>query len=124
MVVYKTLWFNRWARKHGLGDVALLEAVKEMKNGLFEAEFGGHLFKKRIARQGQGKRGGFRTLVATNKNNLWFFVYGFAKNERSNIDSDEEAALKKLAATLLTMSAAALVNALKADELIEVNYDA
>lgn len=124
MVVYKTLWFNRWARKQGLKDAALCEAVQEMTNGLFDAELGGNLLKKRIARPGQGKHGGFRTLVATNKGSLWFFVYGFAKNERSNIDNDEEAALKKLAAILLTMPPSARTIALKADELIEVNCDA
>ncbi len=45
-----------------------------------------------------------------------FFVYGFAKNERDNIDRDEEAALKQLAAALLSMPAAALVSALTAEE--------
>jgi hypothetical protein len=34
-----------------------------MTEGLFDADLGGGLFKKRIARQGQGKSGGFRTLV-------------------------------------------------------------
>jgi len=124
MAVYKARWFARWARKEGLTDVELREAVQEMASGLYEADLGGNLLKKRIARQGQGKSGGFRTLVATNKGGQWFFVYGFAKNERSNIDRDEEAALKKLASTLLTMPPPALNKALKADELIEVKYEA
>lgn len=124
MAVYKTRGFARWARKEGLSDTALCEAVLEMVSGLYEANLGGGLLKKRISRPGQGKSGGFRTLVATNKGNLWFFVYGFAKNERSNIDKDEEMGLKKLAATLLTMPISALGKALKADELIEVKCDA
>jgi hypothetical protein len=94
-----------------------------MANGLYEADMGGNLLKKRIARPGQGKSGGFRTLVATNRGNLWFFVYGFAKNERSNIDQNEDAALKKLAAVLLTLKPTALSQALAAEELIEVNCD-
>jgi hypothetical protein len=113
----------RWARKQGLKDAALCNAVREMANGLCEADLGGNLLKRRIARPGQGKSGGFRTLVATNKGSLWFFVYGFAKNERSNIDKDEEAALKKLAATLLAMPLSTLSKALKVDELIEVHCD-
>ena len=121
MDVYKTREFTRWARKQSLSDAALCTAVQEMANGLYEADLGGNLLKKRIARRGQGKSGGFRTLVATNKGSLWFFVYGFAKNERSNIDKDEEAALKKLATALLTMPLPALTKALKADELIEVH---
>jgi hypothetical protein len=58
-----------------------------MSGGLYDAELGGGLFKKRIARPGQGKRGGYRTLIASNKGDKWFFVFGFPKNERSNIDN-------------------------------------
>jgi hypothetical protein len=124
MAVFKTKVFSRWARNEGLSDASLCKAVHEMIGGLYDAELGGGLFKKRIARPGQGKRGGFRTLVATNQGNLWFFVYGFAKNERSNIDTTEEAALKPLATTLLKMSQAALSKALNTGELIEVKCDA
>lgn len=104
MVIYKTRWFDRWAHKQGLTTPALCDAIREMVNGLFDADLGGGLFKKRIARSGQGKSGGYRTLVATNKGNRWVFVYGFPKNERSNIDKDETEALKKLAAHLLSLT--------------------
>jgi hypothetical protein len=123
MTIYQTREFNRWARKQGLPNAALCKAATEMANGLYEADIGGNVLKKRIARSGQGKRGGFRTLVATNRGNLWFFVYGFAKNERSNINQDEAAALKKLAAVLLTLKPIALSQALATMELIEVNCD-
>jgi len=95
-----------------------------MVAGLYEADLGGGLLKKRIARPGQGKRGGFRTLVATNKGNRWIFVYGFPKNERGNIDRDEELALKKLSAHLLSLTAQAIAKAERAGELIEMNDDA
>ena len=124
MVIYKTRWFDRWARKQGLTTPALCDAVHEMVNGLFDADLGGGLFKKRIARSGQGKSGGYRTLVATNRGNRWVFVYGFPKNERSNIDRDEEEALKKLAAHLLSLTAQAVTKAKQAGELIEVDCDA
>ena len=52
------------------------------------------------------------------------FVYGFPKNERSNIDKDEEDALKKLAAHLLSLTAQALGKAQRAGELMEVDCDA
>lgn len=124
MSTYKTRWFTRWARKEGLGDTVLRHAVKEMTEGLFEASLGGNLIKKRVARPGEGKRGGFRTIVATNLRDRWFFVYGFAKNERDNIEEDEEAALKKLADKLLKLQPEALARALDAGELVEVNGDA
>ncbi len=101
MKIYKTRWFDRWARKQGLDNASLIAAVHEMAAGLYEADLGGGLVKQRIARSRQGKRGGFRTLIATNKGNRWIFVYGFPKNERSNIDQNEEEALKKLASHLL-----------------------
>lgn len=124
MAVYKTRWFDRWARKQGLTTPSLCAAVREMTTGLYEADLGGGLLKKRIARPGQGKSGGFRTLVVTNKGNRWFFVYGFPKNERSNIDKDEEEALKKLAEHLLSLTVRALGEAQRADELMEVDCHA
>lgn len=124
MATYKTQWFDRWARKQGLSAQSLCVAVREMNAGLYEADLGSGLLKKRIARPGQGKSGGFRTLVATNKGNRWIFVYGFPKNERSNIDKDEEEALKKLAGHLLSLTAQALSTAQRAGELIEVDCNA
>lgn len=124
MVIYKTRWFDRWARKQGLNDLSLCAAVDEMTAGLYDADLGSGLFKKRIARSGQGKRSGFRTLVVTNKENRWIFVFGFPKKERSNIDLDEEEALKKLASELLSYTPHALEKAKLEDELIEVNCNA
>lgn len=124
MPVYKTKIFVRWQGKQNLNDAALCAAIQEMKRGLFDADLGGGLFKKRIARPGQGKSGGYRTLIATNRNSLWFFVYGFAKNERSNIDKDEAEALKALTVYLMGLSQTALEKASKSGDLTEVNCDA
>ena len=121
MAIYKTRWFDRWARKQGLDTAVLKQAVQEMTDGLYEADLGGGLLKKRIARTGQGKSGGFRTLVATNKGNRWVFVFGFPKNKSSNIDKDEAETLKKLAAHLLSLTPQALGKAQGAGELMEVD---
>ena len=123
MAIYKTRQFDRWARKQGLSSRRLCAAVNEMAAGLYDADLGSGLYKKRIARSGQGKSGGFRTLVAANKGGRWFFVYGFSKNERSNIDKDEEEeeALKQLATYLLLLTMQAIDQAQLAGELLEVN---
>ncbi len=84
--IYKTHWFDNWAKKQNLSSQALCQAVQEMKNGLYDADLGGGLFKKRIAKPEHGKSGGFRTLIATNKGSRWFFVFGFEKNARNNIN--------------------------------------
>jgi hypothetical protein len=124
MKIYKTRWFNRWAHKQRLDDINLCTAVREMIAGLYDADLGSGLVKKRIARSGKGKSSGFRTLIATNKGDRWIFIYGFPKSERGNIDKDEAEALKKLAEQLLSITPAALETAKDTDELIEVNCDA
>lgn len=124
LAVYKTRGFDHWANKQGLSSASLCIAVREMSAGLYDADLGGGLLKKRIARPGQGKRDGFRTLVASNKRDRWFFVYGFPKNERSNIDTDEKEALKKLTAYLLSLTSQAIDRAKREDELMEIDCDA
>ncbi len=79
----------------------LCNAVAEMAQGLIDADLGGGVVKKRIGLAGRGKRGGARILVATNKEDRWFLVFGFEKNERANVADDELAALQDIAAQLL-----------------------
>lgn len=123
MAVYRVRSFSRWARKQRLSDRALCDAVREMQRGVYEADLGGGLLKKRIARPGEGKSGGFRTIVATNNGDRWFFLYGFAKSERANIDDSEEAALKKYGKTLLTMPPAFLVETESTGAITKVKCD-
>ena len=120
-MIYKTKVFDRWANEQGLTDQSLCQAVKEMNAGLIDADLGGGLYKKRVARTGQGKSGGFRTLVATNRGDRWIFVFGFAKNERDNINKKEKDAFKKLADYYLSLSVQVLLKAQQSKELIEVN---
>lgn len=79
MAIYKTRWFDRWARKQNLSNRNLCTAVQEMMAGLHDADLGGGLFKKRVARRGQGKSGGYRTLVATNKGSRWILCSAFPR---------------------------------------------
>ena len=99
--VFKTRYFCRSMRKTELSDLALCSAVAEMVQGLIDADLGGGVVKKRVGLAGRGKRGGARTLIATNKGNRWFFIYGFEKNDRANIADDELEALKDIAEQLL-----------------------
>jgi hypothetical protein len=65
--VFKTKHFSRWMRKTDLTGRTLSDAVKEIVCGLIDADLGAGVVKKRVALPGRGKRGGARTLVATNK---------------------------------------------------------
>ena len=123
MQAFKTRWFARWAVRQQLTDAALFGAVAEMERGLVDAELGGEVVKKRVALPGKGKRGGTRTLVAFRRGDRAFFIYGFSKNERANISAKELQALKLLARELLSYSPPALVKAVKAGELLEVEDD-
>lgn len=90
MSVYKTRTFTRWMKKSELNDQDLVDAVKEMQAGLIDADLGGDIYKKRIAIGNKGKSAGVRTIVATKKNNVWFYIFGFEKNVRANISDHEK----------------------------------
>ena len=75
MGVLKYIDFHNWAQDEKLRNESLKRAVHEMEQGLFEANLGGHLYKKRIARKGQGKSGGYRTLLALKNNDRAIFIY-------------------------------------------------
>ncbi len=123
MRVFKNKAFSKWATKEGLDDQVLWLAVDEMERGLIDAHLGGHVFKKRVAIRGRGKSGGVRTLLAYRIADKAFFMYGFAKNTRANINIDELKALKYLASELLAYSNKQLDEAVKHGELIEVEND-
>jgi hypothetical protein len=104
-------------------DSALCAAVAEMAQGLIDADLGGGIVKKRIGLAGRGKRGGARTLVATNKGSRWFFVFGFEKNERANIAEDELEALKAMAEELLARTEPQLTKAIRDGALQEICHE-
>ena len=121
--IFKTRHFARWMRKTELTDALLCKAVQEMSQGLIDADLGSDLVKKRVGMAGRGKRGGARTLVATNKNKRWFFVFGFEKNERANIDAEELEALHELAKQLLARTREELEIALADGALKEICHE-
>ena len=120
MKILMTRRFQRWRKHEKIGDALLQRAITEMNQGLYDANLGGNVYKKRIGRPGQGKSGGSRSLVAFKSRNMAFFVYGFNKNQRSNISHLELAALKKLADELFSYKSGQLDLALASGTLIEI----
>ncbi|HEZ4825762.1 TPA: type II toxin-antitoxin system RelE/ParE family toxin [Neisseria meningitidis] len=94
----------KFAKKHKISDSELLEAVERADNGLIDADLGGGVIKQRIARQGQGRSGGYRSLIFFRYGERAFFMTAFAKNDRENITDKELAELKKAAAIILAMT--------------------
>ena len=101
MRVFKTRAFGRFARKERVGDPALCDAVGRAENGLIDADLGGHVIKQRVARPGQGRSGGYRTLIAYRSQTRAIFTFGFAKNDQDNVSNEELAELRKAASILL-----------------------
>ncbi|WP_083851283.1 type II toxin-antitoxin system RelE/ParE family toxin [Pusillimonas noertemannii] len=123
--IFRTRTFSRWMQYSGLTDSALRKAVFEMAQGLYDADLGSYVVKKRIALPGQGKRGGARTIVATKLAERWFFLYGLRKNERANIDQTELKLLQELAKEFLSFDdhQLAIAIALAAGEIVEISSD-
>ncbi len=118
-----TRYFSRWLGKTDLSIERLCRAVEEMERGLIDANLGGGILKKRVASAGRGKRGSTRTLVATNRVNRWFFVFGFEKSDRDNITTKELSALKTLASDLLRLGVPELSAAVAAKTLQEICHE-
>lgn len=47
MGIFKSKWFNKWAAKEGLPDKVLIDAVRDLENGLNDGDLGAHVYKKR-----------------------------------------------------------------------------
>ncbi|MBI1995858.1 MAG: type II toxin-antitoxin system RelE/ParE family toxin [Deltaproteobacteria bacterium] len=122
MSIYKTRSFARWMKREGLADRDLCDAVVEMQKGLIDARLGGGLIKKRVARSGHGKRGGYRVILASNLGDRWVFMFGFAKNERDNVDDEELRLMKRLASAFLEMDDRMLRQALTSGEILEIYH--
>ncbi len=97
-------WFGRFARKEKIPADALWNAVERAENGQIDADLGGGVIKQRIARPGESKSRGYRSIVLFRKGELSFFVYGFSKSELGNIREDEEAQFKKMAKYVLSLT--------------------
>jgi hypothetical protein len=118
--IFKNAWFQRFARKHRISDQSLVEAVEYAEKGQIDADFGGGVIKQRIARSGQGKSGGFRTLILYRTLERAFFVYGFAKSDRGNIDDNEEKQFKKAAAHVFVLTNEQLDELINNGQFLEV----
>ena len=104
MRIFKNAWFTRFARKEKIGLQSLLEAVERAEMGLIDAHLGGGVIKQRIARPGQGKSGGYRSVVFYRMGERAFFVFGFPKNAQDNISHEEATQFKNAAKVILALS--------------------
>jgi hypothetical protein len=122
MRIFKTKSLAKFAKQNDIKDESLVEAIDRAVKGLIDADLGGQLIKQRVARPGQGKRGGFRMLIGIRPDRA-VFLFGFAKNERENIDNDQLKTLREIAMSWFVADNARIAKALKDGILIEVQDD-
>ena len=103
-----------------MGDQSLIKAIQEIQSGLVDAQLAKGLVKKRVAQLGRGKQSSARTLVATYFEDRWFFIFGFLKNEKSNITAKELQWLMSFARQSLDLRDDELSMAIEAGELCEI----
>ena len=120
MALYKLKAFVRFARSENIGDKSLVEAVERAGRGLVDADLGDGLIKQRVARKGQGRRGGYRVLIAFRSGDFAVFLFGFAKSAEDNLDDRQLDVLRRVAAAWLSTDAASVQRAVEDEELAEI----
>lgn len=125
MRVFKEADFARWARKERIPDKTICDAAADVAEGKVEADLGDWLFKKRVARPGKGKRGGWRMIIGYRRRHTdrIVFLFGFAKNESSTLTVAGHKALAVLAKGYIQADDTAVQRLLADGELVEVMCD-
>ena len=121
--IFKRRDFARWQTGERLPDTVLCKAVREMESGLVDADLGGLLYKKRVARPGSGKSGGYRTLLAARIGSRYVFLYGFPKSATANTTREEKRALQFAGKVFLELPVGNLSKALQSGVLLEVRCE-
>jgi len=121
---FKNTWFSRFAGKEGITDDELKEVVDLLEAGQADANLGGDVYKVRIARSGEGKSGGYRAVVLFKIKERTFFVYGFAKSDRGNINQGELQAFKERAKDAFSLTEKQIGDRVKNGTLTEIFSEA
>jgi hypothetical protein len=120
LTIYQLKTFGRFARAEKITGKRLIEAVERAERGLVDADLGGGLIKQRVARQGRGRSGGYRVMIAFRSGDLSICLLGFAKSDESNVDDRQLAILRRTANAWLSANPAIIKKAVEQGELIEV----
>jgi hypothetical protein len=118
--VFKNRWFTRFARKEGISDKELRDIVDQLEEGQADADLGGGVYKVRLSRPGEGKSGGYRVIVFFKSEYRTFFIYGFAKSDRANIDQGELRMFKDDAKDDFSLTDEQIKDRIRKGTLIEV----
>ena len=118
--LFKLRNFERFAIKEGIPDEALKDVVAQMEAGQINANLGSLVYKQRLARQGEGKSGGYRVILFYRQGERVFFAFGFAKASMANISQKDLTILKEQAKVLMQQPEESLGIMLKNGIIIEI----
>lgn len=123
MRIFKNPWFVRFAKKEAISDASLCESIRRAENDQIDADLGGGVIKQRVAKPGKGKSKGLRVIVAFRKSSRCaFFLFGFPKSSRENIEDDELKGFRMLAKDLLRLTEKKLDYLIEQKKFSEVCY--
>jgi hypothetical protein len=118
--VYKNRAFARFAKKARISDADLWKIACLANEGLIDADLGGGVIKQRIARVGEGKSGGSRSIILFRKDERAVYIYGFEKKDMANIKPNELEAFRELAEVILGYSQAEMTKRVEDGALFNV----
>jgi hypothetical protein len=118
--VFKNTWFTRFAKKEGITDDELREAVNQLEKEQADANLGGGVYKVRVARYGEGKSGGYRVIVFFKSKERTFYAYGFTKSGMDNISEKQLRNFKLAAKTIFKYSDEEIDDRVKNGLFIEI----
>lgn len=122
---YKVKKFSNEAEKDNVSDELLSETLGYFlameRNGQQKFALGAGLYKFRLAaKEGRGKSGGSRSILAFKSNNRVVWLHLFSKNEKGNVSITELKKLKLLSNILLEASDDRIAQLIELGELCEV----
>ena len=121
--IFANRWFAKFAAKEKISDATLADAVHRAESGLIDADLGSGLIKQRLAREGGGKSGGYRTILIFRSGGRAIFVFAFAKRAKANLSAAELKVYRKAASIMLELGDNQMRMEVEAGRLVEVNGD-
>ncbi|HEX9198818.1 MAG TPA: type II toxin-antitoxin system RelE/ParE family toxin [Acidobacteriaceae bacterium] len=121
---FKTKTFARFARKARITDSELWKAAEAVNQGCIDADLGGGVVKQRIARAGQGKSGGSRSIILLRRGHRAVFVFGFEKKDQANISEHDLLLFRELAFLYLDASKKQMTQWIEAGALQRIEFQA
>jgi hypothetical protein len=121
--IYANRWFAKFAAKEKISDAMLAGAVHRAESGLIDADLSNGLIKQRIARQGGGKSGGYRSILIFRSGERAIFVFAFAKSDKANLSAAELKVYRKAASIMLELGDEQIETEVEAGRLVEVKDD-